>query len=134
MGYNIFRKLFKKKPEKVAETDEQQEAEEIEEQDSEEEVSLISLSLSLLESGDFDIKCKWEDESYSSAVMLGELLYHLKTGSVSVYVVNILIKYISENTESAEFLNTAFQVAQMMEEQGEKSPLVRPSQVFKDVL
>ena len=79
-------------------------------------------------------KCKWEDESYSSAVMLGELLYHLKTGSVSVYVVNILIKYISENTESAEFLNTAFQVAQMMEEQGEKSPLVRPSQVFKDVL
>ena len=131
MGYNIFRKLFKKKPEKVVETEKEQE---VEEEVSEEEVSLISLSLSLLESGDFDIKCKWEDESYSSAVMLGELLYHLKTGSVSVYVVNILIKYISENTESAEFLNTAFQVAQMMEEQGEKSPLVRPSQVFKDVL
>ena len=131
MGYNIFRKLFKKKPEKVVETEKEQD---VEEEVSEEEVSLISLSLSLLESGDFDIKCKWENESYSSAVMLGELLYYLKNGSVSVYVVNILIKHISENTESAEFLNTAFQVAQMMEEQGEKSPLVRPSQVFKDVL
>ena len=131
MGYNIFRKLFKKKPEKVVETEKEQE---VEEEVSEEEVSLISLSLSLLESGDFDIKCKWEDESYSSAVMLGELLYYLKNGSVSVYVVNILIKHISENTESAEFLNTAFQVAEMMEGEGEKIPLVRPSQVFKDML
>ena len=117
MGYNIFRKLFKKKPEKVVETEKEQE---VEEEVSEEEVSLISLSLSLLESGDFDIKCKWENESYSSAVMLGELLYYLKNGSVSVYVVNILIKHISENTESAEFLNTAFQVAEMMEGEGEK--------------
>ena len=75
MGYNIFRKLFKKKPEKVVETEKEQE---VEEEVSEEEVSLISLSLSLLESGDFDIKCKWENESYSSAVMLGELLYYLK--------------------------------------------------------
>jgi hypothetical protein len=131
MGYNIFRKLFKKKPEKVVETEKEQE---VEEEVSEEEVSLISLSLSLLESGDFDIKCKWENESYSSAVMLGELLYYLKNGSVSVYVVNILIKHISENTESAEFLNTAFQVAEMMEGEGEKIPLVRPSQVFKDML
>ena len=131
MGYNIFRKLFKKKPEKVVETEKEQE---VEEEVSEEEVSLISLSLSLLESGDFDIKCKWENERYSSAVMLGELLYYLKNGSVSVYVVNILIKHISENTESAEFLNTAFQVAEMMEGEGEKIPLVRPSQVFKDML
>ena len=131
MGYNIFRKLFKKKPEKVVETEKEQE---VEEEVSEEEVSLISLSLSLLESGDFDIKCKWENESYSSAVMLGELLYYLKNGSVSVYVVNILIKHISENTESAEFLNTEFQVAEMMEGEGEKIPLVRPSQVFKDML
>ena len=131
MGYNIFRKLFKKKPEKVVETEKEQE---VEEEVSEEEVSLISLSLSLLESGDFDIKCKWENESYSSAVMLGELLYYLKNGSVSVYVVNILIKHISENTESAEFLNTAFQVAEMMEGEGEKIPLVRQSQVFKDML
>ena len=131
MGYNIFRKLFKKKPEKVVETEKEQE---VEEEVSEEEVSLISLSLSLLESGDFDIKCKWENESYSSAVMLGELLYYLKNGSVSVYVVNILIKHISENTESAEFLNTAFHVAEMMEGEGEKIPLVRPSQVFKDML
>ena len=131
MGYNIFRKLFKKKPEKVVETEKEQE---VEEEVSEEEDSLISLSLSLLESGDFDIKCKWENESYSSAVMLGELLYYLKNGSVSVYVVNILIKHISENTESAEFLNTAFQVAEMMEGEGEKIPLVRPSQVFKDML
>ena len=52
MGYNIFRKLFKKKPEKVVETEKEQE---VEEEVSEEEVSLISLSLSLLESGDFDI-------------------------------------------------------------------------------
>ena len=131
MGYNIFRKLFKKKPEKVVETEKEQE---VEEEVSEEEVSLISLSLSLLESGDFDIKCKWENESYSSAVMLGELLYYLKNGSVSVYVVKILINHISENTESAEFLNTAFQVAEMMEGEGEKIPLVRPSQVFKDML
>tara|TARA_R110002110_G_scaffold28589_1_gene102573 strand:+ start:266 stop:655 length:390 start_codon:yes stop_codon:yes gene_type:complete len=127
MGYNIFRRLFRRKKE---EEKEQEPAEETEEH--EENPSVISLSLSILKSGDLDVNCKWENEDYDSAVMLGEILCYLKNGTLSVYVINILIKYISENPESAEFLNTVFGVAEKLEDSGNNYPLVRPSQVFKD--
>ena len=127
MGYNIFRRLFRRKKE---EEKEQEPAEETEEH--EENPSVISLSLSILKSGDLDVNCKWENEDYDSAVLLGEILCYLKNGTLSVYVINILIKYISENPESAEFLNTVFGVAEKLEDSGNNYPLVRPSQVFKD--
>jgi len=127
MGYNIFRRLFRRKKE---EEKEQEPAEETEEH--EENPSVVSLSLSILKSGDLDVNCKWENEDYDSAVLLGEILCYLKNGTLSVYVINILIKYISENPESAEFLNTVFGVAEKLEDSGNNYPLVRPSQVFKD--
>jgi hypothetical protein len=131
MGYNIFRRLFRwKKEEPKEEEKEQKPAEEYEEY--EENPTVISLSLSILESGDLDVDCKWENEDYSSAVMLGEMLCYLKNGTLSVYVINILIKYISENPDAAEFLNTVFGVAQKIEDSGNDRPMVRPSQVFKD--
>ena len=128
MGYNIFRRLFRWKKEEPKEEEKEQEPEE----EHEENPSVISLSLSILRSGDLDVNCKWENEGYDSAVMLGEILCYLKNGTLSVYVINILIKHISENPESAEFLNTVFGVAQKIEDSGGSYPLVRPSQVFKD--
>jgi len=128
--YNIFRKLpfFNKK----AEVQEEELSEELPEEVVETE--LVSLKISYNKDLDIDIACIWDEDTDEACFSLADLLHKLDSGVALTYISNVLIKHISQYPSDAMFVTKAFSMYEKMKENGEaEQPLVRPSNVFREL-
>lgn len=128
--YNIFRKLpfFNKK----AEVQEEELSEKLPEEVVETE--LVSLKISYNKDLDIDIACIWDEDTDKACFSLADLLHKLDSGVALTYISNVLIKHISQYPSDAMFVTKAFSMYEKMKENGEaEQPLVRPSNVFREL-
>ena len=91
--------------------------------------------LSITKEGHLDVVCNWQEEDEVTTLLLSELLFYLNSDFISPYIESILLQHMSDHPESESFITSVFAICKEMTEvtfKSEASPLVRPSQVFRE--
>ena len=123
MGYNIFRRLFKRKPEP---------------ENQETVTSLFSISIIADDEGYLNINCEWDSATPNIYEIIADTLFSMDEGKIAASVLTIMSSKLEEldleDLEKDEFIaRIVVEYARLSAENKSQnnSPIISPLDVFK---
>lgn len=125
MGYNIFRKLFKREKAEPEVLDDDLPTIVLEYSDV-----LTSLTIDILETGEIDVSTEYDSGNVVQAESLGQLFSVMDEGSFGFNCLSALLQR-AEDSEDDDLMAFLVLVAKFYQQDMKEQPVVSPTQVFR---
>lgn len=99
--------------------------------DQEQKNILGYISFILMKDGTVNVRTDWVAESSAFANVYSQLLYQINSGTLEDGILNVLLKYGSENVQSQSFIGEIINGFRQLQQKYKNMPLISPSQALR---